>query len=106
MVKSLSVPMKMFKVAKLDVYVLNSAIDHLIFLALLRLPYGRASYSEVSTIVRRYKTSYLPLTFKGVWSQNLSTSIRSTVLFCLVFKISKFIKFLQRAGKEQAKVAV
>ena len=59
MVKSLSVPMKMFKVAKLDVYVLNSAIDHLIFLALLRLPYGRASYFEVSTIVRRYKQVYL-----------------------------------------------
>ena len=53
MVKSLSVQIKMFKVAKLDVYVLNSAIDHLIFFTLLRLPYGRASYFEVSTIVRR-----------------------------------------------------
>ena len=71
MVNSLSVQMKMFKVAKLDVYVLNSAIDHLIFFTLLRLPYGRASYFEVSTIVRRYKTGLSAL--PGVRLQNLSS---------------------------------
>ena len=83
------------------VYVLNSAIDHLLFLVSCVLPYGRAFYSEVSTIVRRYKTSLSALLLiKGVWLHNLSSSIRSTVLFLSCIRNFK-IHQVPAAGKQR-----
>ena len=88
------------------VYVLNSAIDHLLFLVSCVLPYGRAFYSEVSTIVRRYKTSLSALLLRGFGYRICLHQSEVQFCFCLVVEISKFIKFLQLASKERAKVAV
>ena len=81
------------------VYVLNSAIDHLLFLVSCVLPYGRAFYSEVSTIVRRYKTSLSALLLRG-FGYRICLH-QSEVQFCF-FCIRNFkIHQVPAAGKQR-----
>ena len=86
--------------AKPDANVQNSAIDHLLFLALLcssLWPYllflGFNNSSQI-------QNKFICLAFKGVWLQNLSSSIRSTVLFLSCIRNFK-IHQVPAAGKQR-----
>ena len=97
MVKSLSVQMEMFKVAKLDVCICTKLSNWPPSLfGLLRsslwpclLFWGFNNSSQI-------QSKFICLAFKGVWLQNLSSSIRSTV--CIRnFKIHQ----VPAAGKQR-----
>ena len=101
MVKSLSVQMKMFKVAKLDVCKCTKLSNRPPSLfGLLRsslwpclLFWGFNNSSQI-------QNRFICLAFKGVWLQNLSSSIRSTVLFLSCIRNFK-IHQVPAAGKQR-----